>query len=321
MASNTTTPAAGPRTKPPTSQLTNPACGSGNTATHPRNAWNRKSKRIWNWTSKIYLPIKEALHHRDTESQRKQEQENFLDLPSLWLCSEGSGLQPRFNPRAGIKKIAQGIPNKIKREHCQHHRDGWKDYQMRRVEQMRAAIIQHCSPRGRRRWHAKSQETHGGFGEDRTRHADRRLNNYRLNNVRQNVADKNSEITCAEGPRRFHIFFFPRGQHLRPYQACVADPSAERKRENQVENPRATKRDKGNRDQDSRKRQKRVHHDHVDEAVDAPTVVAGDRADDQTNPQRHRHHAASHQHRDSRTVDETGKDIAAQFVRAADLSP
>ena len=39
--------------------------------------------------------------------------------------------------------------------------------------------------------------------------------------------------------------------------------------------------DKGNRQQDSREREKGIHDHDVDEAVEASTIVAGERSDDQ----------------------------------------
>src|SRR5207245_4266542 len=98
----------------------------------------------------------------------------------------------------------------------------------------------------------------------------------------QNVAGKNAKIIRAQSTGRFHIFFFSCGQHLRAYQPRITNPSAERKRKYQVENPRPTKGYKSNGDQNSGERQERIHQDHVDKAIYATSVVAGDRANDRS---------------------------------------
>src|SRR6202034_3750183 len=98
-------------------------------------------------------------------------------------------LQTGFEARARVEIIAQGIADKVETQHGKHHGQGGKQHEVRGVEQVGPAVIEHGSPTGGRRRDAESEKTHGGFGEDGPRHADRSLYHDRLNNVRQNVAN------------------------------------------------------------------------------------------------------------------------------------
>src|ERR1035437_6545596 len=106
---------------------------------------------------------------------------------------------------------------------------------MWRVEQVGAAVVEHGSDLGGGRRDAESEETHGGFGEDGSGHADRGLDNDRLNDVGQNVADDDAQITGPESAGSFNELTLAGSEDLSPNQARVADPSAKREREHKVE--------------------------------------------------------------------------------------
>ena len=72
-----------------------------------------------------------------------------------------------------------------------------------------------------------------------------------------------------------------RGKHLSTNQSRVADPSAERERHHEIQNARPAKRDEGDRNQNSREGKKCIHNDHVEETIDRPSVVSGNRSDDE----------------------------------------
>ena len=82
------------------------------------------------------------------------------------------------------------------------------------------------------------------------------------------MADDDAEIAGADGASSFDELAFTGSENLSANQTSVTDPSAERKCEDEIENAGAAKGDEGNGQQDSRKRQKRIHQDDVDEAVD-----------------------------------------------------
>src|SRR5690348_17600696 len=111
---------------------------------------------------------------------------------------------------------------------------------MRGVEEVGAGVVEHGAPTGGRRRNAEAKEAHGGFGENGSSHADGSLDDDRLNDVGEDVAAEDAEIACAESACGFDEFAFAGGEHLRSDQTRVADPSAERKRENEVEDARTT---------------------------------------------------------------------------------
>ena len=74
-------------------------------------------------------------------------------------------LEADLDAGARIEIVPQRIANKIERKHGQHDRQGGKDYEMRRVKQVRAAIVQHRAPACRRWRHTQAEEAHGGFGQ------------------------------------------------------------------------------------------------------------------------------------------------------------
>src|SRR5581483_5599835 len=186
---------------------------------------------------------------------------------------------------------------------------------MRRIEQVRASVVEHRSPaRGRRR-NSKPKKAHGCFGENCSCHAYRRLHNDGLDDVRKNMTSNDAYVSCPESLRCFDIFAFACCQYLSTDKARVSDPASERQCQNKIEDARTAKSNESNCEQNSGKRQKRIHHHYVDEAIDAPSVVASDGSDYQAQKKRRNHNATANQHRDAGTINKAGKNVAAKFVR------
>ena len=62
--------------------------------------------------------------------------------------------KPDRQPGAGIEIVAQRIAEEIERKHAEHDCQRGKDHHMRRVEEVRARVIEHISPACRRRRNA-----------------------------------------------------------------------------------------------------------------------------------------------------------------------
>ena len=92
-----------------------------------------------------------------------------------------------------------------------------------------------------------------------------------------------------------------------------------RQGKHEIENSGAAKGHEGDGDENSRKRKKRIHQHHIDEAVDASAVVSGKAANDEAEQKRTRHHAAADEHRNSRAPDQAGKNVASQFVGSSPM--
>src|SRR5437868_4877464 len=76
-------------------------------------------------------------------------------------------LESGFKARTRIEIVAQRVPNEIEAEDGQHHRERGKEHEVRRVEQVRAGVIEHRPPTCCRRRNTQSEETHSGFGQNR----------------------------------------------------------------------------------------------------------------------------------------------------------
>ena len=166
---------------------------------------------------------------------------SFTQVPSV--CSvlsvvEALLTQPHLNPRPRIEIVPQPVADEVERQHRQHDCRGREEHKVRRVKQVRPRVIEHRTPARRRRRHAQSQKAHRRFRQDRARHADRRLHDHRLNNVRQNVARDDPYIARAHGPRAFHKFPLPHRQNLRAHQPGIPHPPANRERQDKVEQSR-----------------------------------------------------------------------------------
>lgn len=187
---------------------------------------------------------------------------------------------------------------------------------MRRVKQMCARIVQHGTPTGRRRRHTQPQKAERGLGEHGSGHADGGLHHQWLNDIGQNVTQKNAEVARAQRARSFDKLALPHGQHLRPDKAGVANPSANRQGKDQIEKSGAKKRHKGNGEQDSRHGHEGIHGEHVDDGIQNAAVKTGDAAEDKPQQQGNCYDGSCNLQRDARAINDARKNIAAQFVRA-----
>src|SRR5450432_179764 len=236
----------------------------------------------------------------------------IIDLPG----SVSRFLQSNFDPGPGIEQIAESIADEIERQHRQHNRSGREQDQMRRVQEMNSGVVEHRAPARRRRRYAEAEETHGSLRQNCAGNADGTLHNDWLHDVGEDVAENDSQVARAQSPRGLDEFPFANRQDLGAHQPGIADPSAERQSENQVEQARAAEGYESDGQQDSGERQKRVNDDDVDEAVEQAPVVAGEGAYDEAEQQGEGDHASADQHGDAGAVDDTGEDIAAEFIGA-----
>src|SRR5205807_6671397 len=123
-----------------------------------------------------------------------------------------NGLQTHFDSGTRVEIVAQRVADEIEGEHGEHHGDSRKEHEMRRVEQVRAGVVEHGAPACGWWRHAEAQKAHGRFGKDGAGHADRGLHDDRLNDVGENVSNNHAPVACAQGSRRFHILALARRQ-------------------------------------------------------------------------------------------------------------
>lgn len=221
-----------------------------------------------------------------------------------------------FDAGVRIHEVAERVADEVERKHGQHDRGSREEHEMRRAEEVSAAVVEHGAPACGGRRNTESEKAHGGFSKDGASHPDCGLHDYRLNDVGKNVAREDTPVGGAESARGFDELALLDGQHLGADQAGVADPSADAERDDQIEDARAEKGHEGDGDENSGKRKECVHHDDVEETVGIAAVIAGDGAEDQAEKERSGDHAAAYEHGDASAVDGAGEDVAAELVGA-----
>ncbi len=115
---------------------------------------------------------------------------------------------------------------------------------------------------------------------------------------------ENTEVARPERARGFDKLALTHGQHLRAHQSRIADPSADGKREHQVEQAGPEKGNKGDGQQDAGQCQKSVHHKDVQHGVEYAAVKTGEAAEDEAERQRAAHDRNRDQQRDARAVND-----------------
>jgi len=122
-------------------------------------------------------------------------------------------------------------------------------------------------------------------------------------------------------PRRLHKLAPLHRHHLRPHQTRIRNPPRERQGDHHIQQTRTHKRHKRNRQQNPRKREKRIRHIHVQNRVERPAKEARNKPGDESQRQRKPDHATRHTQRDTRAIQNTGKDISPQLVCAKPVRP
>src|SRR5262249_22092742 len=99
----------------------------------------------------------------------------------------------------------------------------------------------------------------------------------------------------------------------RTSRAYPTQPPRQRARV-RLEIPSPKKCTKADRQKDAGKRKNGFNRDAAEDPVSRPAVVAGNRAENEAQQERSRHHAAAHQHGNAGAVDHAGENVAPQFV-------
>src|SRR6266704_5767971 len=185
-------------------------------------------------------------------------------------------LQPGFNTRAWVHVVTQRVADEVEREYGKHDRHSWEEHQVRRVEEMSAAVIQHGAPACRGWRNSQPKKTHSCFRQHRASHADGSLHDHWLDDVGYDVTCDDAPVACTQSARGFYKFFFFHRQHLGANEARVAHPASDAERKNQVENAGTQERHKSDGQQNTRERKEGIHQDHAKEFISQATIVSGD---------------------------------------------
>ena len=90
---------------------------------------------------------------------------------------------------------------------------------------MAAPVIKHCAPARQGRRYTKPEKTERRFRQDCARHADTGLNEHRLDDVRNQVAQDDVRIGSSQRASRFDEIQLSDFENLTPNESCVTHPA------------------------------------------------------------------------------------------------
>src|SRR5262249_21986572 len=122
---------------------------------------------------------------------------------------------------------------------------------MRSVEEMRAAAAEHRSPAWRWRLHAEPEKAQCGLADDRTGHAQRRLNDDSRDGCGYDVTEEHPRGGCPDRAGSLHILELARTENLPTHDARIAHPADDGQREQHAADTRPKHRYQRNREQQS----------------------------------------------------------------------
>src|ERR1700730_10199825 len=118
---------------------------------------------------------------------------------------------------------------------------------------MATRIVEHGAPARHRREYAETEKAERRLRKNRSSHADRRLHENWLHDIRQKVLQKDARIRSPERPCRQHIFHLLGLQNLGPRKTRISSPSGDDQRENHLANTGTEEGGKGDGEEDSGK--------------------------------------------------------------------
>ncbi len=144
---------------------------------------------------------------------------------------------------------------------------------------MGAGVVEHGSPGGGGRLNAEAEEAEGGFGEDGSGHANGGLHEEGLEDVREDMAEHEVEVGCAEGAGGLNVLALFDAEDLSADEACVVDPSGKGEGKDEVGEGGPQEGDDGDGEKDSGKGEEGVSEVDVDYGVGEAAVEAGEHAE------------------------------------------
>jgi hypothetical protein len=187
---------------------------------------------------------------------------------------------------------------------------------MRRIKEVRARVVEHPAPAGRRRWQSQTQKTERRFRQNGSRHADGRLDNDGLKDVGQDVTGKDAQIRGAKSARGLDKLPLFDCQHLGSHQARVTHPSANSQGKDQVKQPGAQKSHEGDGQKNAREGKKGIHDKDIEQRIHPSAIETGEAAENQSQGKRETNDAHGNHQREARTRENAGEDVAAELVGA-----
>ena len=213
----------------------------------------------------------------------------------------------------GIQHVPQPVPQQIDPQDGQHDAEPRERRQPPRRGQVGPPVGQHASPRRRRRLHAQAQKREGGLQNDHPRHLQGGDHDDRREDVGEQMPEDDPPAAAAQGLGRRHELPRAEGQHLRPHDPGVGDPTGDPEDEDDVPQAGTQDRDHRQGQQDEGHGQHGIRQAHA-EVIHPPPPVAGHEADQRPQRPRHRHGGEPDDERDPGPEDEPAQDVPSQMV-------
>ena len=175
--------------------------------------------------------------------------------------------------------VAQGIAEEVEAEDGAGNGDGGEEDEVRGVEEVERASLSMASPTWRGSGDAEAEKRESGFGEDDAGHADGCLDEDRLEDVGQDVAEEDAQAAGTERAGGIDIFSIAHGHDLRADEARIAGPSADGEGEHEVGESGSEKSGEGDGEQDAGEGEEGVHGEGGEGGIDPAAEIAGEAAE------------------------------------------
>src|SRR5262249_46318285 len=108
-------------------------------------------------------------------------------------------------PLFWVRRVPQAVAKKIESQNEERDRNARKQRQVWRVQNMRAAAVEHRPPAWRGRLDTEAQEAERSFADDCAGHAERGLHDDNRYRRRHDVTKQHARRRCSERSRRLHV--------------------------------------------------------------------------------------------------------------------
>ena len=187
-----------------------------------------------------------------------------------------------------------------------------------RVEHVDAALAQHVAPGRGRGLDAQTEERQERLQDDHARHLERRDDDDRRHQVREDLAEDDTQVPKPEGAARRDEVPLADGPGLGAHHARVERPVRDAEHDDHVDEARPEDDDHRQGEEDERERQHDVDDGH-DDRVGAPGHVSGAEPQQHADARRDQDRGDAHHERDPPPVDDPREQVAAHLVGAEDV--
>ncbi len=169
------------------------------------------------------------------------------------MCSYNGGFDLQFpvfqlpvpSSGAGVEEVAEAVADEVEGEYAEGEGEGGEEHEVGGLEEVGAGVVEHGTPGGGGGLDAEAEKAEGGFGKDGGSHADGGLDDEGLDNVGEDMAEHEVEVSGTEGAGGLDELALLDGEYLGADEAGVVDPTGEGEGEDEVQEAGAEEGDQG----------------------------------------------------------------------------